>query len=176
MKDQCAEIKRIRAHYGVPDDDIYADPSIFRRVRASASTVGKSTPDMFWDYGKIRFRRRGNNDVPETAFSKVQSYLNIQKATRNPFNGDTFSPMLFVSDALPFIADEATAYMWKRDPNGVPLDEPTDKDDHSLDTIKYMLSDAPDVGSILDEQTRVPSYMTWRESEHVETRKDVRHG
>lgn len=159
IKDQAKEINRIRAHYGVPDDYIYGDPSIFRRFRAAASTIGKSTPDLFWDHGRIRFRR-GNNDILN-GILKVQAYLAVQGATRHPYTGDTHSPMLFVSDKLGFIADEMAGYMWKRDPHDVPLDEPVDKNDHSPDTIKYMLSDAPEIGEVIAAFEQVPEWMKW---------------
>lgn len=174
IKDQAKRINEIRAHYGVPDDYIYADPSIFRRFRATAGTVGKSTPDLLWDHGKIRVRR-GNNDILN-GILKVQSYLSVQESTRHPYNGDTTSPMLFVSDKLEFIPDEMGAYMWKRDPHDVPLDEPKDENDHSLDTIKYMLSDQPDVGTIKAALDAIPGWMQWHVVDRAEETRRPRYG
>jgi hypothetical protein len=174
VRDQAAEIKRIRAHYGVNDEYILADPSIFRRMRANSATVGKSTPDLFWDYGKLKFRR-GNNDILN-GILKVQSYLAVQHQLRHPYSGDNYSPMLFVSDKLGFVGDEMSAYMWKRDAHDVPLDEPVDDNDHSLDTIKYMLSDQPEVGYIVDALSTIPTYMMWREADHVDTYRKPRYG
>lgn len=174
VKDQAKEVKRIRAHYGVEDAHIYADPSIFRRVRASGSTVGKSTPDMFWDYGQLRFRR-GNNDILN-GILKVQSYLTVQQSLRNPYSGDTYSPMIFTSDKLAFIADEMSGYMWKRDHHDIPQDEPVDANDHSLDTIKYMLSDAPAVGDIIAAIDEIPPYLKWHVSDHVTDTRKPRYG
>jgi hypothetical protein len=174
VKDQAAAIQSIRARYGVRDDFIYADPSIFRRMRANSSTVGKSTPDLFWDYGKLRFRR-GNNDILN-GILKVQSYLAVQQSLRHPYTGDSYSPMLYVSDKLEFIPDEMSAYMWERDAHDVPLDEPVDKNDHALDTIKYMLSEQPEVGAVLTEMNTVPAYMQWRESDVVSTYRKPRYG
>lgn len=174
IKEQAAHINRIRAHYGVPDDYIYADPSVFRRFRASANTVGKSTPDLFWDHGKIRLRR-GNNDIMN-GILKVQSYLGMQSVLRNPYSGDTTSPMLFVSDKLEFIADEMASYMWKRDTHDVPKDEPIDENDHSLDTIKYMLSDAPDVGEIIQQVLEIPEYLKWHVTDPATELRRPRYG
>lgn len=174
IKDQAQEINRIRAHYGVPDDYIYADPSIFRRFRVTAATVGKSTPDLMWDHGKIRLRR-GNNDIMN-GILKVQSYLTVRENTQHPYTGDTTSPMLFVSDKLSFIQDEMAAYMWKRDAHDVPTDEPVDDNDHSTDTIKYLLSDAPDVGEIITEMQRVPEWMKWQETERQRDTRRPRYG
>lgn len=174
IKLQAAHINKLRAHYGVPDDYIYADPSVFRRFRVAAATVGKSTPDLLWDHGKIRLRR-GNNDILN-GILKVQSYLAVQSGTRHPYSGDTRSPMLFVSDQLPFVADEMSSYMWKRDAHNVPQDEPVDGEDHSLDTIKYMLSNAPEIGEILRQMEAVPAYMKWQAFDHAPDTRKPRYG
>jgi phage terminase large subunit len=174
IRDQVIQINRIRAHYGVPDDYIFADPSVFRRFRATASTVGKSTPDLMWDYGKIRLRR-GNNDIMN-GILKVQSYLTVQQGTRNPYNVDTTSPMLYVSDRLQCVPDEMASYMWKRDSHDVPQDEPIDENDHSLDTIKYMLSDRPDVGQIHTDLNAVPEWMKWHVQDHPQDTRRPRYG
>ena len=174
IKDQAVEINRIRAHYGVPDDFIFADPSVFRRFRATAGTVGKSTPDLFWDHGKIRMRR-GNNDILN-GILKVQSYLAVQSGLRHPYTDDTHSPMLFVSDELQFIQDEMAGYMWKRDSHDVPKDEPVDENDHACDTIKYMLSDAPDIGAIREELEAVPAWMQWHVVDREPDRRKPRYG
>ena len=82
--------------------------------------------------------------------------------------------MLFVSDKLEFVPDEMSAYMWKRDAHDVPQDEPIDDNDHSLDTIKYMLSEQPEVGTITADLNSIPAYMTWREAEIVDTISESR--
>src|SRR5262245_25204390 len=174
VKEQAKFINETRAHYGVPDDYIYADPSIFRRFRATAGTVGKSTPDLLWDHGKIRVRR-GNSDILN-GILKVQSYLGIQEQLRNPYTTDTNSPMLFVSDELQFVPEEMAAYMWKRDPHDTPLDEPKDENDHACDTIKYMLSDAPDVGEIIRAMEDVPARMKWHARDHTGELRRPRYG
>jgi len=174
IRDQAKEINRLRAHYGLPDQYIYADPSVFRRFRATASTVGKSTPDLFWEHGKIRLIR-GNNDIMN-GILKVQSYLGVQHGVRNPYNGETVSPMLFVSDKLQFVADEMASYMWKRDTHDVPIDEPVDENDHAMDTIKYMLSDRPEIGHIRDVIDAVPEWMKWHVTDHPDTRRKPRYG
>lgn len=174
VKDQAAAILAIRARYGVGDSIIFADPSIFRRMRVNSATVGKSTPDLFWDYGKLRFRR-GNNDILN-GILKVQSYLAVQGSLRHPYSGDSYSPLLFCSDKLDFIPDEMSAYMWKRDAHDVPQDNPIDDNDHAMDTIKYLLSEQPDVGTITSELNDVPAYMMWREADTAPTHRKPRYG
>jgi hypothetical protein len=84
--------------------------------------------------------------------------------------------MIFVSDKLDFIPDEMSSYMWKRDPHDVPKDEPVDENDHSLDTIKYMLSDRPDVGEILTTEETVPEFLKWHVSDHASDTRRPRYG
>lgn len=174
IKDQTKEIKRIRATYGVEDEIIYGDPSIFRRTSQTAKTVGKSTAELFYDEGRIRFRR-GNNDITN-GILKVQAYLTPQKHMMNPYTGDTTAPMLFVSDKLTFVSDELTGYMWAKDAHGTPLDKPVDKDDHAMDTIKYMLSDRPEIGQILLDLNSKPRYMQWHEANSNENVRYSRYG
>lgn len=170
IKKQSEQIKLIRARYGVDQSNvIYGDPSIFRRTAQKAGTVGISTSEMFWQEGSISFRR-GNNDILN-GITKVQAYIAAQPHMVNPYTGDTNAPMLYVSDHLTFVSDEATAYMWQKDVTGKPVDKPVDRDDHAMDTIKYLLSDAPEVGKLLLDLNTVPSYMKWQEhGEDVNTR------
>lgn len=176
IETQSAEIARIRASFGVDQDEIvYGDPSIFRRNVAQAKLVGKSIVDLFYDEpAKVKFRR-GNNDILN-GIVKVQSYLSPQPFMTNPYNGDTTAPLLYFSDHLPFISDEMTSYMWAKDPNGKSLDKPVDKNDHAMDTLKYMLSDRPQVGTILLEQMRQPQYLQWHENNSTEKPRYARYG
>jgi hypothetical protein len=84
--------------------------------------------------------------------------------------------MLFVSDDLPFVAEEMASYMWKRDAHDTPLDEPKDENDHSLDTIKYMLSDAPEIGSIMTRLEETPAWMKWHAVDHTTDYRKPRYG
>lgn len=162
IADQCREIKRIRAQFGIPDGQyIYGDPSIFTRRSNTAKTVGKSTSELFYEEGKINFTR-GNNDIMN-GIIKVQAYMGVMGGVVHPYTGDSFSPMLFVSDKLQWFSDEATAYMWMKAPDGTPLDKPVDKNDHAMDTVKYLLTDRPEIGRLRFDQTKIPSYMSWIE-------------
>lgn len=173
--DQVKEIKRIRAQFGIdPDQLIYGDPSIFTRRSPTAKTVGKSTAELFYEEGKIKFRR-GNNDILN-GILKVQAYMGIQQNVYHPYTGDTFTPMLFVSDKLQWFADEATAYMWQKAPDGTPLDKPTDKNDHAMDNVKYLLTDRPDIGQVLYDIRKVPSYMSWIERDVASNARYARYG
>jgi hypothetical protein len=84
--------------------------------------------------------------------------------------------MLFTSDKLGFIQDEMASYMWKKDPHDKPKDEPEDRNDHACDTIKYMLSDSPEIGEIHEKLESVPAWMQWHESERNNDRRKPRYG
>lgn len=174
IKEQVAQIKEIRARYGIPDNEIWADPSIFRRISPGAKTVGKSTVDMFWEEGKIKFRR-GNNDITN-GILKVQAYLSAQPHMINPYNGDKNAPLMYFSDRLHDVHNEFNAYMWEKDTSGKPVDEPVDKDDHAMDTIKYLMSERPEIGKILLDLTKEPPWMKWRESEIATETRYSRYG
>lgn len=174
IADQCKEIKRIRAKYGVEDQDILGDPSIFRRMSTTAKLVGQSTSQLFYEEGQIRFRR-GNNDILN-GILKVQAYLTPQATMPNPYNGDIGAPLMYFSDKLTFISDEFTSYMWAKDAHGKPLDKPIDNNDHAMDTLKYLMTDRPEVGKMLIDLTRVPSYMSWQERDTNEATHYARYG
>lgn len=175
IKKQVEEIQKIRARYGVEQSNvIYGDPSIFRRTSTKAGTVGASTSELFWNEGRVSFRR-GNNDILN-GIAKVQAYITTQPHMVNPYNGDVNAPMLYVSDHLTFVSDEATSYMWQKDVTGKPVDKPVDRDDHSLDTIKYLLSDRPEIGKLLLDLQKIPSYMLWQERDIAENPRGHRYG
>lgn len=172
---QVKEIRRIRAKWGVPDDIIFGDPSIFTRRSPTAKTVGKSTADLFYEEDSSVKFRRGNNDILN-GILKVQAYMSVQSNMENPYTGDLSSPMLFVSDRLQWFSDEATSYMWMKSPDGKSVDKPIDKNDHAMDTVKYLLTDRPEIGKLLYDKITVPSYMQWHETETKTSARYARYG
>jgi hypothetical protein len=74
------------------------------------------------------------------------------------------------------IPDEMASYMWKRDNHDIPRDEPVDANDHALDTIKYMLSDVPDVGEIINAQETIPDHLKWHVYEREPDQRKPRYG
>jgi len=162
------EIKDRRLQYQVPlGTKIHADPAIFRRSGTEKRTVGKSTAKLFADEGIQMVR--GNNDIIN-GIQKVQGYVAPQRFHRHPLDGTYPSPFLFVSDELEFVANEMNEYYWRRDTSSELVDMPQDRNDHAMDTLKYMLSTRPPV-STLSPSAQVlkglvkPTYMTWQEGE-----------
>ncbi len=174
LKRQAAEINRIRARWGVGDLFIQADPSIFKRTGVGSKTVGTPTSELLYDEGRIR-TTRANNDILN-GIVKVKSYITVQLGVQNPYTGELNAPMMYFSDALHFIDDEITAYMWAKDNAGTPLDKPVDKNDHAMDTLRYILTERPEIGRMLIEQNRIPAWMQWHEREIVENVRRARHG
>jgi len=173
---QAKHIAKIRATYGVDTSEIiYADPSIFRRTSATSATVGPSTAGLFNDEDDRLQFTRGNNDILN-GIAKVAAYFGVHKNVTHPYTGDSVSPMLFVSSHLEFIGEEATSYAWMKDSNGQPVDKPVDKNDHAMDTIKYMLSDRPDVAQIMYDIQKVPAWMTWQEVDKTPEARHARYG
>ncbi len=155
---------------------IYADPAIFRRATGDKKTVGKSVSDIFFDDGKGVMMTRGNNDIV-SGIAKVGSYLSIQKNHINPFTGEAGAPHLYHSDELSFLSAEFNDYYWKQDSQGERKDEPIDKNDHGMDTVKYLLSHRPRIVDIVPHYVpNVPAYMSWHEQADTPARNRKRYG
>lgn len=163
VEDQRDEIKRLRGVYGVRGNQpIMADPSIFRRTTATKRTVGQSTADMLYDNGNGVRVVRGNSDIVN-GIIKVSAYLAPMQMHPHPLTGEHGAPHLYIADTLEFVSDEFGTYRWKTNGKGDMEDEPIDKDDHAMDTIKYMLSRRPEVAKLPHfAAPRPPSYMSWR--------------
>lgn len=152
----------------------YADPSIFRRGPGGAKVVGASVSGMFTDNTLDEFgvrlpkilMQRGNNAITN-GIAKVTQYMQPFGMHKNPFTDSYGAPHLFYADHLNFIPDEANDYIWKpASANSVDekSDEPRDGNDHAMDTIKYMLSNAPEPSKMPDVPiSTVPLWSRWHE-------------
>lgn len=158
------EITRLRNKYGIMGNQpVMADPSIFRRTSASNRTVGNSTADIFWQSGSGIRMVRGNNDIMN-GIIKVSAYLAPMKLHQHPLTGEHGAPHLYVVDTLDFVQDEFGTYMWAVNSRSERDDKPRDKDDHAMDTLKYMLSRRPEIAKLPQFAIpKVPSYMSWQE-------------
>jgi hypothetical protein len=157
------EITSLRRKYiGVWDERIWADPAIFRRGAGSKDIVGKTTAEIFAECNIAM--RRGNNDIT-SGVQKVSEYLEVHEGVVNPFTGAERAPMIYFSTNVGFVEDEITQYSWKKDPvTQEPIDVPVGRNDHAVDTIKYMLSSRPKPSELLPHANKEPpAYMTWHE-------------
>lgn len=165
---QASEILRIRNKYGIDNSFIYADPDIFRRKGISNATVGKSIAELFSDITPSLIFTRGNNDIMN-GIVKVSSYLRSYKYHNHPITYTPNSPYLYFSSNLSFIEEEISSYYWATDKHADRVDKPIDRNDHALDTIKYMLSHKPNAGILKSTQKTLPPHLTvWQEIERTE--------
>lgn len=145
----------IRERWGVPvDKQVYADPSIFKRGPQGKKIVGRSIADILWDKGNGLRMIRGNSNIAN-GIQKVGALWNIVSAHQNPFTQEWGAPHMYYSSDMEFIGAEANNYIWRVNPSGERIDEPRDKDDHAMDTIKYMCSRIP-MPSLLPTAPRKP--------------------
>ena len=160
------EINRIRSlYYGWinVENKLIADPAIFKRtvfkrgVGTSATTVAK----VLQEDHDIHCTP-GQNAI-EAGVTKVSSYLNPHAMMSFIAEGKP-GPLIYFNRKLSFIEDEFDAYFWKTDSEGERLDEPSDRNDHAMDTIKYMLSKRPEAMKFMYYQPAVkPEYLEWQE-------------
>jgi phage terminase large subunit len=147
ISEQAKMIKEIRTKHGVDKNNIlFADPDIFRRKASQGKTVGLTIAGMLQEGGIIC--RRGNNNIAN-GIIKVSQYLIPQRMHENPFDGTMSAQYLYVNEELDFFMDEINGYYWKKNSSGEIEDKPMDKDDHALDTLKYMLTNRPEISTFI---------------------------
>jgi hypothetical protein len=158
------------------DLKVLADPSIFRRVSGNSATVGTTTSGLFREHDIKMIR--GNNDVLN-GIAKVQSYLYIDPYHRHPVDTTIVgAPRIYFSKHLEFIDSEISDYYWKKDTAGEYEDVPTDRNDHAMDTIKYILSKRPRVATFRagSKPSVLPvKYSHWREQPEMAQASGKKH-
>jgi Terminase large subunit, T4likevirus-type, N-terminal len=167
---QAEQIKSIRAEHHPQEvwmqtqEEISADPQIFKRTNAGMRTVGDSVAEMFRQHGIIMVR--GNNNILN-GIVKVKQYLIPQMTVLNPFTHTWGCPKLFISDKLTWLRDEFNSYRWKKNRGDETVDKPVDGRDHAMDTLKYLLSKRPAVGRLYVNRGMAPpsAVMKWHETD-----------
>lgn len=155
-------VKAIRRTYRCNSNKVWSDPDVFRRKGSTTKTVGKSIAELL--HGEGLYCVRGNSDI-SNGIIKIKQYLIPQRFHIHPLTGQAGSPYLFFSDKLDFVEDEITAYYWMKDSSGEPTDNPVDKDDHAMDTLKYMLSERPVIATLITDHPAVVNYpKSWSET------------
>jgi hypothetical protein len=158
-------IREIRARYhGLLffNEPVIADPAIFRRIVVAGQAVRSTTIARILKDGGLNIRA-GSSDVM-SGIAKVNSYLAGTNKTPHLITEERPGPLLYVASELPWFQDEIMGYYWKRDPQGKNIDEPVDRDDHAMNTIKYMLSKVPEASEIkVPEDILPPKWKYWQE-------------
>ena len=173
--EQADKIRSIRQRWGLPQDqDCWADPNIFKRYGGNSGNVNETVASQFANLGVPM--RRGNNDILG-GIVKVGSYLTTSRFHRNPFTGEFNAPHLYVSRNLDWWIDEIGGYYWDKDSKGERDDRPNDRNDHAMDTTKYMLTKLDAIARLDPRHNQEYKYLKWMESEptNVAARK-WRHG
>jgi len=153
---------------------ILADPSVFRRTGSDSKTVGRTTADMFEEYGL--YMEAGNNDIIN-GIHKIQQYLTIEQNHKNPYTEQWGAPRLYISDACEPLVSEFVEYYWMKDTTGQQMDKPVDKRNDAMDSIKYLMSRRPKLSIPLPKpHTLVPAYMKWREFDAKQRNNSHRYG
>ena len=175
LDDHIAAIKALREKYEVdPSNMILSDPDIFRRKTVGKKLVGKSIADMFLDEGIMCIR--GNNDIAN-GIVKVSQYLVPQRMHQNPITGEYEQPYMYISDKLDWWINEITDYYWQKNTTGEQVDKPMDKNDHAMDTTKYLLSNRPNVSKlIIAKRPEKVGWFQWGERDIQEDQRIARYG
>ena len=175
IDEHIAAINLLRNKYDVPaSNHVLSDPDIFRRKTVGKKLVGRSISDMFLEEGIVC--TRGNNDI-SNGIVKVNQYLIPQHNHQNPITGEYGMPYMFISDELEFFINEINDYYWMKNPTGEQMDKPVDKNDHAMDTIKYMLSNRPNISKLfIQPKVKEVGWRQWGERDLQDTRRNVRHG
>jgi hypothetical protein len=140
-------------------EPIWADPAIFNRTQVKGETI--HTVAALMSEGGL-YVKPGQNSI-ESGVMKVTGYLALQEA-HHMFNDQLPGPNLLFSDDLQFIADEFFGYFWKTNQMGERIDQPNGRNDHAMDTIKYMLSRLPDPSELLFRKPLpTPEMLKWHE-------------
>lgn len=145
------------------EEPIAADPAIFKRTVVDGTGKGATTVAKLlrkdFDLSIIP----AQNDIT-SGIMKVANYL-TPKQGLHFLENEPEGPAIYFNEELEFLEDEFTSYFWKSDGEGNRLDEPSDKKDHAMDSLKYMLSRLPEATQLLFKETKPePEYMRWQEA------------
>lgn len=154
LQEIAAKIISLRMQYGPFAEDVttvLADPSIFKRtvvqkIGTAATTVAK----MFLEQYNINMTPAQNAIIP--GITKIASYLGVKNFPHFE-TGELNGALIYFSSHLSFMSDEFLSYFWAMSSHMERIDQPIDRNDHSMDTLKYMLSYIPAVTKLLVSYT-----------------------
>lgn len=164
-----------RRELGVEDEIMWADPAIYKKTQITRNTGAKTIAQLL-NEGDFAVRTRAADNDILRGITKVSMYLAIDEMHRNPFTEERGAPHIYFSDTLPFIENEFNGYYWKLDKAGQRIDEPVDKDDHAMDTLKYLLSKQPDLAIRTPKVHNTSHLHSWSERNVETSKKAHRYG
>ncbi len=104
--------------------NIISDPS----VRNKNDRDGVSYRDYFYNLSGL-WLEEGNNSIFD-GIERVRDFM--------------YQGKLKVFTSCTNLKSEAQKYLWKKDKNGISKDEPTEKENHLMDAMRYMIMALPD--------------------------------
>jgi len=126
---------------------ILADPSIFKRTVLRKQGYGADTiKSILTDNYHIHFKP-GQNEILN-GISKVASYLTVKSFP----DIDTYERdgcLIYFASHLTFVFDEFQSYFWKMTDGFERTDTPIDRNDHAMDTLKYLFSYLPQAAELM---------------------------
>ena len=172
IEDISKQMQQLRNEYNVPmGNDVYADPAIFKRTVGDRRSVGKTVASIYAGEGISMVR--GNNDII-SGVNKIRSLLEPQRFHTHPLHGMAPAPFLYFSTKVSFVFNEINEYHWSTNSQGDKVDRPVDRNDHAMDTLKYMLSDVPEPSTVMYSKDEPPAWMRWQEYD-VQERSEARY-
>lgn len=154
------KIRAVRDGHGVMENDVQADPAVFRRQ--SAQLVGPTVASMLGEHGITCVRA---NNALLNGIAKVQAYLTVETHRLHPYLGKYGAPRIYISDKLNWWIEECLDYVWQRDRTDELEDKPRDKKNHAMDATRYLLTDRPSPSQLVAlRQAQLPKYLqNWSE-------------
>ena len=150
-----------------------ADPALFRRTAGGKLKVGTTVAGMYQQDHNWRMSP-GANDIG-SGIMKVSQYLAPVPRHEHPLTGMANAPYLYVSDKNDWWHNEITEYYWKKNGSGDETDIPNDRNDHAMDTTKYLLTDRPKLATFTGKPNAPPAFLSWHEAERNEVTILPRH-
>lgn len=174
LEEQKKFIWEARNEWGCEDNNIQADPAVFKRTQVQRNS-GAKTIAQIMQQGTYGVRLKAADNEILRGLTKVNMYLTISEHHRHPIREDMGAPHIYFAQELEFIPAEFTSYYWKMGDDGKRVDSPIDKNDHAMNTIKYMLAKEPDLALRLPKPTSNAHLHSWHEAVGTENRSR-RHG
>lgn len=125
---------------------IEADPAIYKRTIVNGMGGGADTVKNILSSNYNLNFRPGQNDIA-AGIAKVGAYLSVDTFPHFETNEPNGHLIYFASE-LSFIADEFGSYFWEMHKDE-RVDKPIDKNDHAMDTLKYMFSNLPQASELM---------------------------
>ena len=152
---------------------IYCDPDIFRKNKQA---TGRSVAEQI--NGEVSLSlRRGENNI-DAGITKVNSLLAFNPLSWDPIEERLGSPRILVNAGLQFFQDEILNYYYQKEAaSGQFTDKPTDRNDHAMDTLKYMVTPMEVDRRTMYKPSPFQTMITrWHEMEDDNTVKKARYG